>query len=76
MTVESRNGAVDIRGLKSIARTLPRDHPLRITMEVEEDKMEVNEFLAKIRGWLKLLSLEYRSSLDINRTRLPRQTEA
>ncbi len=56
--IERKNGTVEITGLKSIGRTLPRDHPLRVTMEIEADKMEVNEFLAKIRSWLRLLSLE------------------
>ena len=57
-TIERRECTVDLRGLKSVTLGLPRDHPLRIIMMTEDDGMEVNEFLAKIRSWLKLLQIE------------------
>jgi len=57
-TIERQECTVDLRGLKSVTSRLPRDHPLRIIMTTEEDRIEMNEFLAKIRSWLKLLQMK------------------
>lgn len=45
------------RRLKDIASKLPKEHPLRQVLMVEADEMEQEEFLAKLRTWLRLLSL-------------------
>jgi hypothetical protein len=42
-------------------RTVASSQPIALVlsrMQVEDDEMEVNEFVAKIRTWLKLLALE------------------
>jgi len=43
--------------LKNIASRLPKDHPLRQVLMVEADQIEQEEFLAKLRTWLRLLAL-------------------
>jgi hypothetical protein len=43
--------------LKSIASKLPKEHPLRQVLMVEADEMEREEFLAKLRTWMRLLAL-------------------
>ena len=46
---------VDLSGLKRWALRLPRSHPLRTCLEVEDDSLPPAEFLAKVGLWLKLL---------------------
>ncbi len=43
--------------LKAVASKLPKEHPLRQVLMVEADEMEQEEFLAKLRTWLRLLAL-------------------
>jgi hypothetical protein len=43
--------------LKNIASRLPKEHPLRQVLMVEVDQIEQEEFLAKLRTWLRLLTL-------------------
>jgi hypothetical protein len=43
--------------LKAVASELPKEHPLRQVLMVEADEMEQEEFLAKLRTWLRLLAV-------------------
>jgi hypothetical protein len=50
---------IDIRRLKRFAlEHLPRDSPLRDVLLAEEDELSVQDFLAKMDLWLKLLRRE------------------
>ena len=42
---------------KAVASELPKEHPLRQVLMVEADEMEQEEFLAKLRTWLRLLAV-------------------
>lgn len=47
---------VDIKALKAFAlEKFPRDCALRDVLLAERDKLDVNEFLAKMDIWIKLL---------------------
>ena len=53
------NGKLDIKRLKEFAfKSLPEDSKLRTIILSEKDEVSVEEFLAKIGIWLKLLALE------------------
>lgn len=50
---------LDMRRLKDFAlKTLPEDSKLRILLLSEKDELSVEEFVAKVGIWLKLLTLE------------------
>lgn len=46
---------VSMRPLKSITDGLPTDHPLRILLSGERDDIPLEEYLAKLPGWFRLL---------------------
>ena len=49
---------VDIRPLKQFAASkLPSDHSLRTVLLVEEDTLPAEEFLAKVKMWVKLANV-------------------
>ncbi|MDG7048928.1 MAG: hypothetical protein JRM87_02155 [Nitrososphaerota archaeon] len=47
---------LDLRPLKSWARTLPAELLLRQSIEAEEDEMGAGEFVRKVDLWLRLAS--------------------
>ena len=50
---------LDVRRLKDFAlKALPKDSKLRTLILSEKDEISVEEFLAKVSIWLKLLTLE------------------
>jgi hypothetical protein len=49
---------VDVRRLKDFALRLPRSAVLRDLLLTEDDELEVNDFLAKMDLWLRLLNRE------------------
>jgi hypothetical protein len=52
---------VDIRQLKLfVMEKLPNDSPLRLILLVEEDTLEISDFLVKLPLWLKLARLSLR----------------
>jgi len=46
---------VNILKLKELGRKLPKDHPLRLIIEVEDSVMDVEEFILKVKTWDRLL---------------------
>lgn len=58
MSVKGNQGTVNVRELKSWVRcVLPKDHPLRTRLEVEDDAVSAEEFMAKVTLWLRLSRL-------------------
>lgn len=58
MSVKGNQRTVDVRELKSWVRSvLPKDHPLRASLEVEDDAVSTEEFMAKVTLWLRLSRL-------------------
>ena len=52
--------AVDVRSLKRWAvEALPRSSQLRAVLQMEEDSVCVEEYVARIPVWLALLDLEF-----------------
>lgn len=49
---------VNIKGLKAFALGLPTDSRLRDLILTEDDELDVNEFLAKMDLWLRLVRME------------------
>ena len=54
----SRNTKVNIERLKTFALDLPKGSMLRDLLLTEDDEMDVDEFIAKMDVWLKLVSRE------------------
>ena len=46
---------VSIHKARELAKKLPKDHPLRALLEVEDSQMDVEEYVVKLKTWLKLL---------------------
>jgi hypothetical protein len=53
------SGSLDIRSLKRwAAESLPRSSQLRGLLVLEDDVLSVDDYLARISVWLRLLGLE------------------
>ena len=55
MSVTNQAKKVNIQRLKDITRKLPKDHPLRRVLEVEDSEMSVEDFVSKVKTWDRLL---------------------
>jgi len=53
---------IRIKKLKDFALKLPSTHPLRSVLLVEDDKIDVVTFLARLPIWLRLARLEGKES--------------
>ncbi len=51
----SEERKVDVRPLKRLALGLPKEHPLRAGLGVEDDVLPAEAFLSKVPVWLRLL---------------------
>jgi hypothetical protein len=54
----TRPGIVCIRPLKELAKSLDRDHPIRMALLGEPDELPSADYLAKLSVWLRLIPLE------------------
>ena len=47
---------VNLSRVKELVRKLPKDHPLRPVFEAEDTDIDVEEFVSKVKTWVRLLS--------------------
>jgi len=52
-----RKKTVEIRRLKDFALRLPPNSPLRTILLLEDEKLDVHTFLARMPVWLRLLRI-------------------
>ena len=58
-TLPNSPQSVSTKGIKAfVSSHLPSDHPLRLLISSEKDKLTVNEFMVKLDDWLKLLGFK------------------
>lgn len=48
---------IRITSLKDLALKLEENHPLKMILLAEEDEMSPEEYLSRIRTWLRLLNV-------------------
>ena len=48
---------IDLRPLKAFALKLPPNSPLRVVFLLEDEKLDVYTFLARMPVWLRLLRI-------------------
>ena len=46
---------MNIHRARELAKKLPIDHPLRKNLEVEDGQLDAEEYVAKLKTWLRLL---------------------
>lgn len=46
---------VSLRSMKAVAESFDPSHPLRVLLMGEPDELPANEFVAKVRGWFRLM---------------------
>lgn len=55
--MQASQNRVNISKLKALAAKLPANHPFRLTLEVEDTEITLEEYAAKGKSWLRLLDL-------------------
>ena len=53
LTVGKRT--VNIQKIRGVAKKLPPEHPLKKLFEVEDSEMDAEEYVIKLKTWLRLL---------------------
>lgn len=46
---------VSLETVKELSRKLPKDHPFRTVIELEDSQINADEYAIKLKSWLKLL---------------------
>lgn len=54
---DAGSGLVSIAPLKEVVRRIRADHPLRIVLQAEPDRMSREEYLRRLDLWLRLLTV-------------------
>ncbi len=54
----STSAMVSLRPMKAVAESFVPAHPLRVLLMGEPDEVPAEEYVAKVRGWFRLMKAE------------------